>query len=71
MTKVIDADGHIVEPHTFWQDYIEPRFCNRLPGFAKDSDGIDGCAFHTARERTWQNEAVVGGGETRWRLNMG
>jgi Winged helix-turn helix len=30
-----------------------------------------GCAFHTARERTWQNEAVVRGGETRWRLNAG
>ncbi len=26
MTKIIDADGHIVEPRTFWQGYIEPRF---------------------------------------------
>jgi hypothetical protein len=41
MTKVIDADGHIVEPHTFWQDYIEPRFRDQLPGIVKDSDGID------------------------------
>ena len=22
MTKIIDADGHIVEPRTFWQDYV-------------------------------------------------
>jgi len=29
MTKIIDADGHIVEPRTFWQDYIEPRFRDR------------------------------------------
>jgi hypothetical protein len=41
MTKIIDADGHIVEPRTFWQDYIEPRFRDRLPRIAKDSEGID------------------------------
>src|SRR4029453_17826334 len=41
MNKIIDADGHIVEPRTFWQDYIEPRFRDRLPRIAKDSDGID------------------------------
>jgi uncharacterized protein len=41
MTKIIDADGHIVEPRTFWQDYVEPRFRDRLPRIAKDSEGID------------------------------
>ena len=28
MTKIIDADGHIVEPRTFWQDYVEPDIAN-------------------------------------------
>ena len=41
MAKIIDADGHIVEPRTFWQDYIDPRFRDRLPRIVKDSTGID------------------------------
>jgi len=41
MTKVIDADGHIVEPRALWQEYLEPAFRERIPQVAKDSDGID------------------------------
>ena len=37
MTKIIDADGHIVEPRALWQEYIEPKFRDRVPQVAKDA----------------------------------
>jgi predicted TIM-barrel fold metal-dependent hydrolase len=44
---VVDADGHIMEPATLWQDYIEPKFKERAIRIARDeADGdklvIDG-----------------------------
>ena len=45
MTKIIDADGHIVEPRTFWQDYVDPKYRERLPRITKDANGIDRIAF--------------------------
>ena len=41
MTKIIDADGHIVEPRALWQEYIEPAYRDRIPQVAKDEEGID------------------------------
>ena len=41
MTKIIDADGHIVEPRALWQEYIDPAFRDRVPQIAKDEEGID------------------------------
>ena len=29
--SVIDADGHVTEPPTVWNDYLEPRFRERAP----------------------------------------
>lgn len=29
--KVIDADGHILEPRNMWQEYGDPKFRDRLP----------------------------------------
>jgi predicted TIM-barrel fold metal-dependent hydrolase len=45
MTKIIDADGHIVEPRNFLQEYIEPNYRERLPRITKDSNGVDRIAF--------------------------
>lgn len=41
MTKIIDADGHIVEPRTFWNDYVEPEYRERLPRIVRDAGGVD------------------------------
>ena len=30
MTRIIDADGHIVEPRSLWEDYAEPQFRDRM-----------------------------------------
>jgi predicted TIM-barrel fold metal-dependent hydrolase len=41
MVKIIDADGHVVEPRAVWEDYIESQFRDRMPRLAKDSEGVD------------------------------
>lgn len=41
MTRVIDADGHIVEPRFLWQEYTEAKFRDRIPQVAQDNEGID------------------------------
>ncbi|MGH7933883.1 MAG: amidohydrolase family protein [Candidatus Binataceae bacterium] len=45
MSKIIDADAHIVEPRKLWQEYTEPAFRERVPQIAKDADGIDRLKF--------------------------
>ncbi len=36
---VIDADGHVTEPPTLWEEYLEARFRERAPRFALDDEG--------------------------------
>src|SRR5215813_12140098 len=37
--NVIDSDGHILEPVTLWDDYIDPAFRDRAPKVVIDTDG--------------------------------
>ncbi|HEY2228536.1 MAG TPA: hypothetical protein VGI22_12535 [Xanthobacteraceae bacterium] len=37
--NVIDSDGHILEPLTLWDDYIDPAFRDRAPKLVIDKDG--------------------------------
>jgi predicted TIM-barrel fold metal-dependent hydrolase len=39
--NVIDSDGHVLEPRTFWQDYIDPNFRDRAPKLIIDDKGKD------------------------------
>src|SRR5260370_36594356 len=41
MTRIIDADGHIVEPRALWQDYAEPQFRDRMIQVRRNRDGAD------------------------------
>src|ERR1700728_432163 len=36
---VVDADGHILEPLTLWDEYIDPAFHERWPRFVIDENG--------------------------------
>src|SRR3569833_2669704 len=36
---VIDADGHILEPFSLWNDYLDPAFRDRAPRLIKDNHG--------------------------------
>ncbi len=37
--KRIDSDGHILEPITLWNDYMDPAFRDRAPKLIIDNDG--------------------------------
>ena len=37
--ETVDADGHILEPLTLWDDYIDPAFRERRPRFVIDDNG--------------------------------
>ena len=35
----IDADGHVLEPTTLWDDYMDPAFRDRAPRLVVNNDG--------------------------------
>lgn len=37
--ETVDADGHILEPPTLWDDYLDPAFRERQPQFVIDDNG--------------------------------
>ena len=37
--NVIDADGHVLEPFSLWNDYMDPKFRPRAPKLVKDKNG--------------------------------
>src|SRR5436190_21203503 len=37
--QVIDADGHVLEPANLWVEGIDPKFRDRAPRLAVDTDG--------------------------------
>lgn len=39
--KVVDADGHILEPLSLWDDYIDPAFWDRRPQLVIDDNGAE------------------------------
>ena len=39
--ETVDADGHILEPLTLWDDYIDPAFRERRPQFVVDENGAE------------------------------
>ena len=39
--RVIDADGHVLEPFSLWTEYMEPAYRDRAPRMVRDRDGRD------------------------------
>ena len=37
--NVIDADGHILEPLTLWEEYMDPKYREHAPKLIRDKDG--------------------------------
>ncbi|MEP4649844.1 MAG: hypothetical protein ABJ314_06655, partial [Ilumatobacter sp.] len=37
----VDADGHILEPPTLWEDYIDPKFRDRALRIVIDENGLE------------------------------
>ena len=49
--NVIDADGHVLEPFTLWNDYMDPKYRERAPKLVKDKNG---------KERLLLEEKILG-----------
>ena len=41
VSKVVDADGHIMEPSDLWEKNLEPRYRDRAMRIAKDDAGLE------------------------------
>ena len=41
MSRVVDADGHILEPADTWERYIDPAFRDRAIRIAPDDEGFE------------------------------
>ena len=39
--RVVDADGHILEPPDLWKKNLENKFKDRALGLARDQDGVE------------------------------
>ncbi|MFZ9017489.1 MAG: amidohydrolase family protein [Ilumatobacteraceae bacterium] len=37
----VDADGHVLEPPTLWEDYIDPAFRDRALRIVRDEQGLE------------------------------
>jgi predicted TIM-barrel fold metal-dependent hydrolase len=40
-TGVVDADGHVLEPATLWEDYLEPAYRDRAVRVLPDAEGLE------------------------------
>ncbi len=47
--KVIDAAGHMHEPQSLWERYVEPKFREQVPKVA-----FDGWQLHGLRACNWE-----------------
>ena len=37
--NIIDSDGHILEPLSLWQDYMDPAYRDHAPRLVRDESG--------------------------------
>ena len=63
---IIDGDGHVLEPATLWEDYLEPSMRARAITVKKDQDGleyleIDGAPSHLDLDGDHARAAVAAG----------
>ena len=63
--RVIDADGHVFEPDSLWERYLEARFRDRRPRLVRDERGttrylLDGLTIPPGTGRgAWAPEGIM------------
>src|SRR2546423_4126109 len=63
--NVIDSDGHILEPLTLWNDYMDPAFRDRAPKLVIDKDGKERLLVEEQIFGSQQGMGGIGGGGAR------
>lgn len=67
MTRVIDVDGHVFEPDSLWEEFLDPSLMDRRPRIVRDDRGttryeIEGNAIPPgAGVGAWVPEGIVEG----------
>ena len=61
VSKVVDADGHIMEPSDLWEKNLEPRYRDRAMRIAKDDAGLEYLEIDRKK-----SEVLNGGPWVRW-----
>ena len=51
----VDADGHILEPPTLWEEYIDPQFRDRALRFKLDENGLEELEIDGKRSQMSRN----------------
>ena len=51
MARIIDADGHIVEPRKLWEEYVEPEFRDSVIRVERSREGLDEFWINGERRR--------------------
>ena len=51
----VDADGHILEPPTLWEEYIDPQFRDRALRFQIDEHGLEELEIDGRRSQMSRN----------------
>ena len=46
--RVINSDGHTIEPPDMWERYVPKKFHDRIPRLVKDEKGGDAAAAAAA-----------------------
>jgi len=62
MDRIIDSDGHILEPPDVWERYIEPKWRERAIRVRRDADGRDVLAIDGRPARLTTAEMLGGFG---------
>ena len=69
--NAIDADGHVLEPTTLWDDYMDPAFRDRAPRLVVNNDGKEMLLIERrspAASRAWAESAGSARARARSRL---
>ena len=51
----VDADGHILEPPTLWEDYIDPKYRDRALRIVIDENGLEELEINGQRSKMSRN----------------
>ena len=52
-SKIIDADGHVVEPADLWETYLEPKYRSRAIRIVTDAEGYEELQIDGQRHRAF------------------
>lgn len=63
--RIIDADGHVLEPKHIWAEYIDPKYADRAPSFFLDENGHEQLRIGDREYRLAKGFSIAGSSQAR------